>query len=112
MTPRIVHKVRLLSRHDWADCNRSAKLKRECKLRNSFHANGIHNNVDLIYETRNLIFEFKKDEKVLCASWAHVVAAIHENVVLLGNFFDSELLSGVKDEIKDKFAEQMASTEG
>lgn len=73
-------------------------------LRNSFHSNGMHTNADLRHEVRGLVFEFRRDERVECASWAHIVVAIHENLALLDRFFRSNLLSNVTDEIRDEFA--------
>ena len=73
-------------------------------LRNSFHNNGMHKNADLRHEVRGLVFEFRRDERVECNSWAHIVVAIHENVVLLDCFFRSNLLSNITDEIRDEFA--------
>ncbi len=73
-------------------------------LRNSFHSNGMYTNADLRHEVRGLVFEFRRDERVICASWAHIVVAIHENLALLDRFFRSNLLNNVTDEIRDEFA--------
>ncbi len=76
-------------------------------LRNSLHANGIHNNEDLHHVIGAMKYEFLDGEPVRCASWAHVVAALHGNVCLLDRLFRTPRLQRLREAIPDAAAKAL-----
>jgi len=79
-------------------------------LRNSFHANGMHNNDDLSVEIDGVTFEFRKGKQVKCASWLHIVAAIRANISVLESILLSKVVLGLNHEIRDDFAWETGSS--
>jgi hypothetical protein len=73
-------------------------------LRNSFHANGMHNNKCLSVDIDGIRFEFCKGKRVECASWKHVVVIIRENISVLESVLFSNKVASLKSEIPDAFA--------
>jgi hypothetical protein len=73
-------------------------------LRNSFHANGIHNNDSLSIDIDGIRFEFCKGRPVQCASWKHIVIIIRANISVLGIILLSDKVSNFRSEIQDDFA--------
>lgn len=73
-------------------------------LRNSFHANGMHNNDCLSVDIYGLRFEFYKGQPVQCASWEHIVVIIQANISVLESVLFSDKVSNLRSEIPDAFA--------
>ena len=73
-------------------------------LRNSFHANGMHNNDSLRVDIDGTIFEFFKGEPVECASWKHIVVIMQANISVLESILFSERVSNLRSEIPDAFS--------
>jgi len=73
-------------------------------LRNSFHANGMHNNDNLSVDIDGIRFEFCKGRRVECASWKHIVVIIRANISVLDSILFSNTVSNLGGEIPDDFA--------
>lgn len=73
-------------------------------LRNSYHANGIHNNDSLSVEIDGIRFEFLKGKRVECASWRHIVVIIRANISVLKSILFSIKVSNLRGVIPDDFA--------
>jgi hypothetical protein len=73
-------------------------------LRNSFHANGMHNNDSLSVDIDGIRFEFCKGKQVKCASWKHIIVAIQANISVLETILFANKVSNLKSEIPDDFA--------
>jgi hypothetical protein len=74
-------------------------------LRNSLHNNGMHrygNNLNI--NIRGLDFKFKKDKKIECASWEHIIIVLDVNIDVINKILSSPKIYNLKDEIKDDFA--------
>lgn len=72
-------------------------------VRNSFHNNGIHRNDNFIVCIDGAHFEFRRDQKIRCASWNHLVLLIREIIKLLRTILLCPTISGLY-EVKDDFA--------
>jgi hypothetical protein len=73
-------------------------------LRNSFHANGMHNNDSLRVDIDGTRFEFCKGKPVECASWKHIVVIMRANISVLESVLFSNRVSNLSSEIPDAFA--------
>ena len=73
-------------------------------LRNSFHANGIHNKDSLSVDIDGTGFEFCKGKQVECASWEHIVVIMRANISVLESVLLSDRVSNLRSEIPDAFA--------
>ena len=73
-------------------------------LRNSFHANGMHNKDSLSVDIDGMRFEFHKGKPVECASWKHIVVIIRANISVLESILFSNNVSNLRSEIPDAFA--------
>jgi len=73
-------------------------------LRNSFHANGIHNNADLKIQIDGIDFNFIKGQPVECAGWRHIVTVIKSNIAVVEAVLFSSAVASHSREIKDEFA--------
>jgi hypothetical protein len=73
-------------------------------LRNSFHANGMHNNDSLSVDIDGIRFEFCKGKPVECASWKHIVVIMRANISVLESVLFSNRVSNLRSEIPDTFA--------
>ncbi|MEG8990929.1 hypothetical protein VJY32_14285 [Ignavibacteria bacterium 4148-Me] len=73
-------------------------------LRNSFHANGMHNNDSLCVDIDGIRFEFCKGKRVECASWKHIVVIIRANISVLESVLFSDRVASLKSQIPDAFA--------
>ncbi|MBD3297932.1 MAG: hypothetical protein GF341_04690 [candidate division Zixibacteria bacterium] len=73
-------------------------------LRNSFHANGVHNNADLIVQIDGIDFSFMRGQSVECGGWRHIVTAIRNNISVLRAILFSSAVSSRSTEIRDQFA--------
>jgi hypothetical protein len=73
-------------------------------LRNSFHANGIHNKDSMSVDIDGIRFEFCKGKPVECASWKHIVVIMWANISVLESVLLSNTVSNLRDEIPDAFA--------
>lgn len=74
-------------------------------LRNSFHANGMHNNKDsLSVDIDEIRFEFCTGKRVKCASWKHIIVIIRANIAVLESVLFSKRVASLKCEIPDAFA--------
>jgi len=73
-------------------------------LRNSFHANGMHNNEYLNVDIYGIKFEFCKGKPVECASWEHIVVIMRANISTLQSVLFSNRVSNLRNEIPDAFA--------
>jgi hypothetical protein len=73
-------------------------------LRNSFHANGMHNNYSLSVDINGMGFEFHKGKRVKCASWKHIVVIMRANISVLESILLSNNVSNLRTEIPDAFA--------
>jgi hypothetical protein len=73
-------------------------------LRNSFHANGMHNNADLAIQIDGIDFQFTKGQPVKCAGWKHIVTAIRSNIAVVEAVLYSSAVSTHEAEIRDAFA--------
>lgn len=73
-------------------------------LRNSFHANGMHNKDSLSVDIDGIRFEFYKGRPVECASWKHIVVIMRENICVLKSVLFSNRVSNLRSEIPDAFA--------
>jgi hypothetical protein len=73
-------------------------------LRNSFHANGMHNNDNLSVDIDGIRFEFRKGRRVGCASWKHIVVIMRANISVLKSILFSNKVSNLRGEIPDDFA--------
>lgn len=73
-------------------------------LRNSFHANGIHNNDSLSIDIDGIRFEFCKGKRVECASWKHIVVIMQESISVLESVLFSNKVANLTSEIPDAFA--------
>ena len=73
-------------------------------LRNSFHANGMHNNDSLSVDIDGIRFEFCKGKSVECASWKHIVVIMRANISVLESVLFSNRVSNLRSEIPDAFA--------
>jgi uncharacterized protein YoaH (UPF0181 family) len=73
-------------------------------LRNSFHANGMHNNDSLSVDIDGIRFEFCKGRPVECASWEHIVVIMRANISVLESVLFSNRVSNLRSEIPDAFA--------
>ena len=76
-------------------------------LRNSYHANGMHNKSNLSADSYGIRFEFCQGKRVECASWKHIVMAIRANVSVLDAILFSGTVSNLRGEIPDDFAASM-----
>lgn len=72
-------------------------------LRNSFHANGMHNNDSLSVDIDGIRFEFCKGRRVECASWKHIVVVIGATISVLESVLFSDRVANLKSEIPDAF---------
>ncbi|MFC1604218.1 hypothetical protein ACFL5F_04240 [Planctomycetota bacterium] len=72
-------------------------------LRNSFHANGMHNNDSLSVDIEGIRFEFSKGKPVECASWKHIVVIMHANISVLESVLFSKKISNLRSKIPDAF---------
>jgi len=72
-------------------------------LRNSFHANGIHNNNSLNIIIDGIRFEFCKGKRVECASWKHIIVIIRATISVLESILLANRVASLKD-IPDTFA--------
>lgn len=73
-------------------------------LRNSYHANGMHNNSDLSIQIDGINFDFVKGKRVECAGWRHIVTVIQSNISVLEAVLFSATVSNHPMEIVDEFA--------
>ncbi len=73
-------------------------------LRNSLHNNGIHRTQDLNVKIDNLEFNFMKGQRVVCASWLHIITLLDANIDILDKILLSNKICSVKKEIKDDFS--------
>lgn len=73
-------------------------------LRNSFHANGMHNSDSLSADIDGIRFEFCKGKRVKCASWKHIVVIMRANISVLKSVLFSNKVANLKSEIPDAFA--------
>lgn len=73
-------------------------------MRNSFHANGIHNRKSLSVDIDGTRFEFCKGRRVECASWKHIVVIMRANISVLESVLLSDRVSNLRSEIPDAFA--------
>jgi len=73
-------------------------------LRNSFHANGMHNNNDLSVDIDGIKFEFCKGKRVKYNSWRHIVKIMRANISVLESVLFSNKVANLKSEIPDAFA--------
>lgn len=73
-------------------------------LRNSFHANGIHNNNDLSAAIDGAMFEFRNGKPVECASWWHIVVLLRANFSVLQSILLSKNVSKLTHEIRDDYS--------
>lgn len=73
-------------------------------LRNSFHANGMHNNDSLSVDIDEIRFEFCKGKRVECASWKHIVVIMRANISVLDSVLFSKKVTNLRSEIPDAFA--------
>jgi hypothetical protein len=74
-------------------------------LRNSYHANGMHNNDTLRVDIDGIRFEFCKGKRVECASWKHIVVILRANISVLESILFSNNVSNLRCDIPDDFAE-------
>lgn len=74
-------------------------------LRNSFHANGMHNNDYLSVDINGIRFKFCKGKPVECASWKHIILIMQANISVLESIIFSNNVSNLRREIPDDFAE-------
>jgi hypothetical protein len=73
-------------------------------LRNSYHANGMHNNTSLIVDIDQISFEFCNGQPVKCASWKHIVVIIRANISILKSVLLANKVANLRNEIVDAFA--------
>jgi len=73
-------------------------------LRNSFHANGMHNKDYLSVDIGGIRFEFCTGKPVKCASWRHIVVIMLANISVLESILFSDKVSNLRSEIPDAFA--------
>jgi len=73
-------------------------------LRNSFHANGMHNNGFLSVDIDGIRFEFCNGKPVKCASWEHIVVIMRAIISVLESVLFSNRVSTLRSEIPDAFA--------
>lgn len=73
-------------------------------LRNSLHANGMHNNDSFSADIDGFMFEFWKGKTVQCASWKHIVVIMRASNSVLESVLFSNRVSNLRIEIPDAFA--------
>ncbi|MBI2918378.1 MAG: hypothetical protein HYY01_10345 [Chloroflexi bacterium] len=73
-------------------------------LRNSFHANGMHNKCSLRVDIDGIKFEFCKGKPVKSASWKHIVVIMRATISVLESVLFSNGVSNLRSEIPDAFA--------
>ncbi len=74
-------------------------------LRNSFHANGMHDSDKLSIDIDGIRFEFRKGKPVECASWKHIIVIMQANISVLESIIFSNNVSNLRNKIPDDFAE-------
>ena len=73
-------------------------------LRNSYHTNGIHNQVNMSITLNNKAFNFISGEPIKCASLEHIIVAISANIDLLNTILLNTEFVSIKHKIEDKFS--------
>lgn len=73
-------------------------------IRNSLHGNGIHYNENLRKIINGLAFDFIKKQRVVCASWFHIIVALNSNIDVLSKILLSDRIKNITHEIIDDFA--------
>lgn len=73
-------------------------------LRNSLHRNGMHTKSNLTVKIGKYDFKFIKGSRVECASWAHIIVLLQENIKVLEKILLSKKILDIKTEIIDDFA--------
>ena len=81
-----------------------APLRALAAVRNSLHNNGIHRAVDCGWTVDGEAFEFRKGQRVTCASWSHLVLLFDASVRSIQTILSTPPVSDLKRLIPDEFA--------
>jgi hypothetical protein len=74
-------------------------------MRNSLHANGIHNNASFHTEINGRRYEFEKGRLVNCASWPAITFAMMEQIRILEEIVGTAEISRITRTISSQFVE-------
>lgn len=88
--------------------DRIETLNVAARIRNSLHSNGIHHKRHAAEQSlvvlKNVPYEFKDGEKVVCASWEHIAHALECSVEVLADVLSQPRVLAIADPMLDLFA--------
>lgn len=89
--------------------DRMNALVTPAELRNSLHANGIHQNQAKTITLGMVTYEFTPNQPVRCSDWEHIANALEHSVGVLAEVFLHPRVPALADPIMDQYAWDQAT---